>query len=101
VKYKKLDAAPEDFGQQNQLKYRRDGKDYIDLMYEQLTFDQFTGAMWFTIGKYFARMTKKDDIEQEAKKIADYSSRYLEKVKIHKAKLCKDTALKEKGSADG
>ena len=55
-----------------------DGADWIDECAKSLTHEEFRGAMKFTIGKYINRLGKKDGIEKEVRKIADYSDRWHE-----------------------
>ena len=71
--------TPEDFGQQNQIKYRRDGKDLIDRWHERYSAEEFRVLMFAMIEKYNERLGKKDDIAQEVRKIADYAQRWAEK----------------------
>ena len=52
--------------------------DYLDRTMKTMTPDQFRGAMMWTIGKYIDRIEKKDDIEHEVYKIADYAQRWHE-----------------------
>lgn len=65
---------------QKQERYlQKDGKtDWIDECAGGMSTEQFRGAMMFTIGKYFQRMGKKDPIEMEQAKIADYAKRWRE-----------------------
>ena len=55
-----------------------DGTDWIDECAANFTVEEFRGAMKFTIGKYKKRLGKKDDIELELAKIADYEKRWAE-----------------------
>lgn len=66
-----------------QARYSKGNYDYIDDTYESMPFERFVGAIQWTIGKYFVRFGKKDDLVSEATKIADYANRFLEKVKLH------------------
>lgn len=52
------------------------GDDWIDECARTMTPEQFRGAMLFTIGKYLRRMGKKDAIESEVRKVADYAQRW-------------------------
>lgn len=61
-----------------QDRYTKDGKDWIDKCAETFTVDEFRGAMKFTIGKYLERVGKKDAIELEVYKMADYCDRWLQ-----------------------
>lgn len=61
-----------------QERYTQDGTDWIDICAEDLTPEEFRGAMKFTIGKYIRRLGKKDSIDSEVGKIADYANRWLE-----------------------
>lgn len=62
-----------------QERYKNDdGTDWIDECAEEFTPEEFRGAMKFTIGKYKKRMGKKDDVELENYKIADYEARWAE-----------------------
>lgn len=56
---------------------KQDGDDWIDTCADELTTEEFRGAMKFTIGKYLARLGKKDPVHTEVKKIADYAARWL------------------------
>jgi hypothetical protein len=71
-----------------QERYKQDGaeEDFIDITYRQISWERFVGAMQWTIGKYFDRFGKKDDIVAEAYKIKDYSNRFYEKAVIEAAK---------------
>lgn len=77
--YRLADETPEDFGQQNQVKYKRDGKDLIDRWHERYSIEEFRVLMWAMMEKYNERLGKKDDIAQEVQKIADYAQRWAEK----------------------
>lgn len=68
-----------DFGQQNQIKYERSGKDLIDRWHERYTPQEFRVLMFAMIEKYNERLGKKDDIAQEVRKMADYANRWAEK----------------------
>lgn len=70
---------PKDFGQQNQLKYERDGKDLIDRWHERYSASEFRVLMWAMLEKYNERLGDKDDIALEVKKIADYAQRWADK----------------------
>ena len=59
-----------------QERYLDGGKDWIDDCAEQLTVEEFRGAMKFTIGKYMRRLGKKDSSQSEVTKIADYAERW-------------------------
>jgi hypothetical protein len=62
-----------------QKRYKNtDGTDWIDECAEEFTPEEFRGAMKFTIGKYKKRMGKKDAIELEEIKIADYEARWAQ-----------------------
>lgn len=61
---------------EKQKRYLDGGQDWIDICAEQLTTEEFRGAMKFTIGKYMRRLGKKDDPAQEVTKIADYAERW-------------------------
>lgn len=85
-------SAPEvpltDTGLPKQERYKSDnGKDFIDESYETMTWEEFVGAMKFTIGKYMKRFGKKDDIESESKKVMDYAIRLHQKVLDHKKRI--------------
>ena len=54
------------------------GDDWIDECARTLTPAEFDGAMKFTIGKYVRRAGKKDSLESEVGKVADYANRWLE-----------------------
>jgi hypothetical protein len=71
-----------DFGQQNQLKYERDGKDLIDRWHERYSAEEFRVLMFAMIEKYNERLGKKDDIAQEVRKMADYANRWAEKEEL-------------------
>ena len=55
-----------------------DGTDWIDECAASFTPEEFRGAMKFTIGKYKKRMNKKDPVEMELAKIADYEDRWAD-----------------------
>ena len=56
----------------------KDGeRDWIDKCADKLMLDEFIGAMFFTIGKYYQRMGKKDPEVQELGKIEDYKKRWI------------------------
>ena len=55
-----------------------DNKDWVDQFAETRSIIEFRGAMIFTIGKYFVRLGKKDDIIQELGKVKDYVCRWIE-----------------------
>lgn len=62
-----------------QERYRdQKGEDWIDECARTMTPEEFRAAMKFTIGKYVRRAGKKDAIEQEVRKIADYAKRWLD-----------------------
>ena len=61
-------------------------KDYIDHTYDSMSFEQFVAAIQWTIGKYFSRFGKKDDIVKEAYKIRDYANRFYDKVVLESEK---------------
>lgn len=72
------------FTKQNRYKDDPDAEmDYIDKTYRDYPFFQWIAAMRWTIGKYFDRFGKKDDIVAESFKIADYAVRFHLKVKEH------------------
>lgn len=54
------------------------GEDWIDECARTMTPDEFRGAMKFVIGKYLRRIGKKDNVEQELTKVADYTNRWLQ-----------------------
>ena len=59
----------------------KDGRrDWIDDCWDILSIEQFEGAMFFTIGKYYKRLGKKDPLESEQYKINDYRQRWIEKL---------------------
>lgn len=62
-------------------------KDYIDDTYDSMDFSQFVGAMSWTVGKYFRRFGKKDNIVEEAYKIRAYANRFYDKVLLEANKL--------------
>ena len=51
-------------------------RDWIDKCAEDMTLEAFNGAMFFTIGKYYQRLGKKDPEEQEKFKVLDYMQRW-------------------------
>jgi len=63
-----------------------DEEDYIDKTYRTMPWQEFVGAIKWTIGKYFDRFGKKDDILKEAIKIEDYAIRFRQKVELEVAK---------------
>ena len=63
-----------------------DAEDYIDKTYKSMPWQEFVGAIKWTIGKYFDRFGKKDDILKEAIKIEDYAIRFRQKVELEIAK---------------
>lgn len=63
-----------------------DEEDYIDKTYRSMPWKEFLGAIKWTIGKYFDRFGKKDDILKEAIKIEDYAIRFRQKVELEVAK---------------
>lgn len=66
-----------------QPRYQDDtGEDWIDQSYRELSWEEFCGAMKFTIGKYMRRLGKKDDEVQELEKVADYGERWVQKAKL-------------------
>jgi hypothetical protein len=69
-------------GMPKQDRYKVEGtdEDYVDITYRQMPWERFIGAMQWTIGKYFDRFGRKDDIVAEAYKIKDYANRFYEKV---------------------
>jgi hypothetical protein len=73
---------PKDFGQQNQLKYERGGKDLIDRWHERYTAQEFRVLMFAMIEKYNERLGVKDEIALEVRKIADYAQRWAEKEEL-------------------
>lgn len=60
-----------------QDRYKNNNGDYLSQCEEDFTPEEMRAAYKFTIGKYMSRLGKKDDIEQEVYKIADYSQRWL------------------------
>jgi len=54
------------------------GDDWIDECARTLSIEEFRGAMKFTIGKYLRRCGKKDAINKEVTKAADYCDRWAE-----------------------
>lgn len=66
-----------DFPKQERYK-DANGGDWIDECARTLTPEEFRGAMKFTIGKYVRRAGKKDDINSEVTKVADYAQRWLQ-----------------------
>lgn len=55
----------------------KDGKrDWIDKCADEMTINDFNAAMLFTIGKYYQRLGKKDQEQQEMAKIWDYMKRW-------------------------
>lgn len=67
------------FGQQNQLKYKRGDKDLIDRWHERYSIEEFRVLMWAMMEKYNERLGKKDCPAQEVAKIADFAARWAEK----------------------
>jgi transaldolase len=57
-----------------------DTKDFIDRAYDMYPWEQFVGAMRWSIDKYFDRLGKKDHPIAEAVKIMDYAQRFHQKV---------------------
>ena len=59
----------------------KDGKrDWIDKCADEMTLVEFNAAMFFTIGKYYQRLGKKDPVEQELAKAEDYHLRWVDKL---------------------
>ena len=58
-----------------------DGEDWIDQSYKDLSWQEFCGAMKFTIGKYMRRLGRKDAEVSELEKVADYAERWAEKAR--------------------
>jgi hypothetical protein len=81
VKYNKLDAAPEDFGQRNQVKQERytneNGRDLIDKWADEYKPEEFDLIMWTVMERYRTRLGRKDARLTEIRKIADYANRWL------------------------
>lgn len=91
IAFDELKAQIEEMPKQNRYLQANDDKmDFIDASYRDMPFEQFVGAMRFTIGKYFSRFGRKDDIVEEARKIADYANRFYQKVQNHQALNQKD-----------
>ena len=57
------------------------GDDWIDQSYKDLSWQEFCGAMKFTIGKYMRRLGRKDAEVSELEKVADYAERWAEKAR--------------------
>lgn len=55
-----------------------EGKDLIDEWAETYPIETFRVLMWEQMRKYQRRLGKKDDIQKEVEKIADYANRWLE-----------------------
>jgi hypothetical protein len=71
---------------QDRYKVEGSDEDFVDITYRQMPWERFVGAMQWTIGKYFDRFGRKDDIVAEAYKIKDYANRFYEKVVEEAAK---------------
>ena len=72
-------TLPETKVSEKQERYKdATGDDWIDECARTLTREEFHGAMKFTIGKYVRRLGKKDALEKELIKIADYANRWMD-----------------------
>jgi phosphopentomutase len=67
-----------DLHQSKTAHYTNNGRDLIDECAEDMTPEQFRGAMLFNIRKYAKRYGRKDDMLKEAKKIQDYANRLVD-----------------------
>ena len=52
-------------------------RDWIDKCANDMPMIEFNGAMFFTIGKYYQRLGKKDPEKMELAKIEDYKARWI------------------------
>ena len=74
-----------------------DGTDWIDKFAASSNAEKFRGAMVFTIGKYMSRMGRKDTVQDEVRKIADYANRWLK----YEESLCNIKKQERYLTADG
>jgi hypothetical protein len=88
VAHERLSQAYKEMDQKDRVTHYQspDGCDYIDKTYATYEFREFVASIKWTIGKYFERFGKKDDIVKEAEKIRNYANRFYDKVLIEARK---------------